>query len=48
MRGCEEIDCPYCVTHDEDRVEYCCLYDNDCYNVPKCNKYKHLKEKNNG
>lgn len=47
MNNCEGIDCEYCVTHDEDRIEYCWLYNTDCQNVPKCNKYEQLKEQKN-
>lgn len=36
MSGCEERDCLYCVTLDEDRVEFCAFYDCACWNVRKC------------
>lgn len=46
MSGCEEKGCPYCITHDEDRIEYCWFYDCACWYVEKCEYYnKQLKEK---
>lgn len=46
MSDCEELDCEYCITHDEDRSEYCWIYDTSCDNVFEiCNKHKLLKEK---
>lgn len=49
MNNCEEKDCPYCVTHDEDRTEFCAFYDCSCWYVRKCKYYEEqLKEQNNG
>lgn len=45
MTGCEEIECYYCVTHDEDRVEFCAFYDCACWYVRKCKYFEEqLKE----
>lgn len=48
MDNCEEKDCPYCVTHDEDRTEFCGFYDCSCWYVRKCKYYEEqLKEQRN-
>lgn len=50
MEGCEKRECKYCVTVDEDRIEYCIFYDMPCYAVERChwsNKHKTLMSENN-
>lgn len=46
MSGCEDIDCPYCVTLDEDREEWCVFGAVPCYVISECGIAKRLKEQN--
>ena len=48
MSGCEERDCPYCVTldedRDEDREEWCVFGAVPCYVISECGIAEQLKE----